>query len=103
MAQFRGISVYASTFDKISIVASLTHKEKCDLFYELFNEIEEALKRSVQNEGKLIFNWQMMTKLSGNKLEIMFLPKIKVIHESVDMDSKAPTTEEIAQKTGVEP
>ena len=60
------------------------------------------MKRSVEKNGEFCFDWKMHTKLTGNKLEIMFLPKAKIVSEKVDMDSPEPTTEEIAKRTGVD-
>lgn len=78
MTQYRNLSVYGTTFDKITVISSLTHKEKSLFLYELFNELEAALKRSVQNKAELIFDWQIMTKISGETLSITFLPKGKL-------------------------
>ena len=60
------------------------------------------MKRSVEKNGEFCFDWKMHTKLTGNKLEIMFVPKPKVVSERVDMDSEEPSVSEIARKTRID-
>ncbi len=102
MKGYNGISVFEADFDRYTVICSLLGKEKSQFFHDLMTSLEETMKRSVQHHGELCFNWQMSTKQTGNKLEVMFLPKLKVVSERVDMDSPEPSVSEIAKKTGVE-
>jgi hypothetical protein len=102
MTKYTSIGVYEADLDRYSTICSLLHKEQSLLFHELISELEEALKRSVQNKGELCFNWQMQTQISGTTLSITFVPKAKVVSEQVPMDSEEPTANEIAEKTGVD-
>ena len=102
MTQWKALSVYETTSDKIGLICELLHKKQGDFLYELFNSMTEALERSVQKHGKLTLDWQMVTQIHGATLSITFLPKAKVVSEKVDMDSEAPTANEIARKTGVD-
>lgn len=78
MGKWKALSVYETTSGKIGLICELLHKQQGDFLYGLFNEIEEALERSVQNHGKITFDWRMVTQIHGTTLSITFVPKLKV-------------------------
>jgi hypothetical protein len=100
MANWKSLSLYETTFDKVGIISELLHQEKGIFMRELFNALEEALKRSVQNKGEFCYHWKMMTQIRGNTLSITFVPALKVVSEKCGMNDPEPSADTIAKKVG---
>lgn len=81
MGEFKTISALPKTFEQIGLISTVTQKERYQMLYELFNELEEILKIAVQNEGKngnIQFFYTLMTKRVGNTLQLAFVPRLAV-------------------------
>ena len=98
MGEFKTISVLPRTFQQIGLFSTVTGKPNYQVLYELCNQLEEILSRSVQNKGEFCFNWQIMTQIVGNKLTIIFVSKAKLVAEKIPLDSDAPTVSEMERK-----
>ena len=81
MNEFKTINALPRTVEQIGLISTVTQKERYQMLYELFNDLEEILKIAVQNEGKkgnIQLFYTLMTKRTGLTLQLAFVSKGKL-------------------------
>jgi hypothetical protein len=96
---------------KIDHICALTGLSKAELTRLIFNNLEQILAFTIENQTKTkgytnpfqhYGNYNLNFNRHGLTLSIAFIPKSKVVSEKVGLDDVEPSTNEIAEKTGMD-